>query len=73
MMPHWMTNQDGANGTQQALKPLVVLDESKLTDYERNMLRVDGFHVPVSWADLIEACQPQYLTHQQVEEKFRAS
>lgn len=48
MMPHWMTNQDGGNGTRQALKPLVVLDESKLDRLECIGLYEAGFAVTVT-------------------------
>lgn len=46
--PHWMTNQDGGNGTTQALKPLVVLDESKLDRRECIGLYEAGFSVTVT-------------------------
>lgn len=57
--PHWMTNQDGGNGTHQALKPLVVLDESKLSIDQLCALGRDGFDVGAevlsAWAQALAA------------------
>lgn len=47
-LPSWMVNQDGMNGTRQALKPLQVLEHDSLTEAERCQLYRDGFNVCIA-------------------------